>query len=302
MRTRLSVATWAGVLGLVVFGLLAAASASGARANVARENASTYTDSIGDSGGAPDITNVAIKNDAGGLVTFTITATGFQEQTRTVWLFIDTDKNGATGSPSGCEYLLEAGYDSTGRWWDVYHWNGTDWASMAQTPTMQFARTGDVLTFTLGKADMGGVTGFAFYGRSALFDSSDNISASDDAPDGGMWSYDLSVSAPVAPPVAVKPVVAAPVAVPAKPVAGKRMTVTFAVTRSDSGAPMSTGTMICDPSIAGKVITHAESFANGQARLSFVVPKNAKGKQLRVKVTIRQGSQSTTKVVMYAVH
>ncbi len=59
--------------------------------------------------------------------------------------------------------------------------------------------------------------------------------------------------------------------------------------------------MICDPSVAGKVISHTESFKAGIARLSFLVPKTAKGKLLKVKVTIKAGNQSATKIVAFRV-
>jgi len=96
-------------------------------------------------------------------------------------------------------------------------------------------------------------------------------------------------------------VIGAPVTTPLRVVAGKRLTVTFLVTRSDNRQPMTRGTMICDPSVAGKVIRHAESFKAGKARLSFLVPKTAKGKQLKVKLTIRAGTQSATKIVTFPV-
>lgn len=85
------------------------------------------------------------------------------------------------------------------------------------------------------------------------------------------------------------PVIGKPVMTPTRVMAGKRVTVTFPVTRSDAAQPkpLTSGTMVCDPSIGGKVIPHAESFTNGVARLSFVVPKTAKGKLLKVKVTIK---------------
>ena len=95
----------------------------------------------------------------------------------------------------------------------------------------------------------------------------------------------------------VKPAFGAATTVPTKPVAGKKLVFTLAVNRSDTGAPLTTGTMICDPSVAGKVIKHVESFAGGKARLTFVVPKTANGKLLKVKVTIKNGAQSATKVV-----
>jgi hypothetical protein len=90
-----------------------------------------------------------------------------------------------------------------------------------------------------------------------------------------------------------KPVIGKPSATPKQPVAGNRFTVSFAVTRSDTGAPLTRGRMLCDPSVGGRVLRHAESFAGGRARLALVVPADAAGKLLKVKVTIRAGRSAT---------
>jgi hypothetical protein len=113
-----------------------------------------------------------------------------------------------------------------------------------------------------------------------------------------------TMAAPAEPPTTpaqtvVKPVFGALAAVPSRPVAGKRLVLTLAVNRSDTGGPLTTGRMICDPSVAGALLKHTESFVNGKARLSLVVPKAAKGKPLRIKVKITSGSQSATKLVTY---
>jgi hypothetical protein len=49
------------------------------------------------------------------------------------------------------------------------------------------------------------------------------------------------------------------------------------------------------------VIRHAESFKAGTARLSFFVPKTAKGKLLKVNVKITNGAQSALRVFSYKV-
>ena len=90
----------------------------------------------------------------------------------------------------------------------------------------------------------------------------------------------------------VKPVIAKAVTVPSKLVAGKTVTVSFRVTRSDTGRLLTTGKMVCDPSVAGKVVRHAESFKGGIATLRFTVPKTAKGKLLKVHLTIKLNSQT----------
>ena len=108
---------------------------------------------------------------------------------------------------------------------------------------------------------------------------------------------------PTPPPAVVKPkpVFGKPLALPARPVAGQRFTFTLAVKRSDTGTPLRAGRMLADPSVAGKPIKHVESFKAGKARLSFVVPKTAKGKQLKIKIKIITPGQTTTRVFTYKV-
>lgn len=98
---------------------------------------------------------------------------------------------------------------------------------------------------------------------------------------------------------AYKIVIGTPVATPAKAVAGKPFSVAYKVTRSDTGKPLTTGAMICDPSVAGKTVAHTESFKKGLARLAFTVPSSAK--LLKVKVMIKSGGRSATKVSSFAV-
>jgi hypothetical protein len=103
-----------------------------------------------------------------------------------------------------------------------------------------------------------------------------------------------------APVTVLKPVIGRPKITP-QAVAGKRVTVRFPVTRSDTRKPLRTGKMICDPSIKAKVLGHAERFKNGIARLTFTIPKNAKGKLLKVRLTIKVGTRSTTRIATYRI-
>ena len=95
--------------------------------------------------------------------------------------------------------------------------------------------------------------------------------------------------------------IAKPVASPAQPAAGRPFTVSFKVTRSDNGRPFLRGKMTGDPSIAGRVVQHTESFKGGTARVSLVVPASATGKTLRVAVAIRDGSTKASRVATYRV-
>jgi hypothetical protein len=98
-----------------------------------------------------------------------------------------------------------------------------------------------------------------------------------------------------------KPAIGKPSVKPGRAIAGRPFSVTFRVTRRDSGRPISRGQMVCHPTIAGKVIRHTESFRRGLARISFVVPANAAGKTVRVKVTIRANRQSATRIARFRV-
>jgi hypothetical protein len=103
-------------------------------------------------------------------------------------------------------------------------------------------------------------------------------------------------------PAVYKPVIGKPVTVPTQPVAGKSLVVTFKVTRSDTGTRLLGGRMLCDPSVTGKTLKHAESFRAGTGRLAFVVPASSAGKMLKVKVTIKAPvGTSATRVASYRV-
>jgi hypothetical protein len=105
-----------------------------------------------------------------------------------------------------------------------------------------------------------------------------------------------------APVVVESPVINPPLTLPTTPKAGKVFTVSFPITSSVTGQKLTTGTMICDPQVKGKIIKHAEHFTNGKATLRFTIPATAKGKLLKVHLTMVLGNQSTTRVTTFLVH
>ena len=58
--------------------------------------------------------------------------------------------------------------------------------------------------------------------------------------------------------------------------------------------------MICDPSVNGKEIRHAEQFRKSIATLHFTVPQTAKGKVLKVNLTFKNGGQLASTVAASA--
>lgn len=305
----------AGVVAVVVFSLAAGLANSGTAATNAQDvtaGSKTFTDGAGDiQGTAPDITTIVVGDDpTSGTITVTVTAVGYgsiaADSYPMLKVYLDADKNPVTGSArqGGAEYVLAAERGPDGSGWWIAHWDGSKYVDAAQSPTMGFTRSGDTMTWTVNKSDIGVTTGMGLFVWTSTWNANDEQTGDDVAPDDGVWTYDLSVSAPAPltpPAAALRAVIGSPKATPARAMAGKRLTVVFPVTRSDTGAALTTGTMICDPSVAGKVLPHSELFKGGQARLSFAVPRSTKGKALKVKVTIKLGTQSTTKIASFRI-
>jgi hypothetical protein len=300
-------------LGLVLSaGFLGSAAAhrGGAEATM---GSATFSDPAGDAGAvAPDITSVTINGDpATRTITVAVTATGYLPATpdaleRDIDVFLDIDKNASTGSISGSEYELAATNDSTGRYWDVGRWDGSAWQSVPQSATMSFTRNGDVLTWTLNASDLGGAAGFTFYVSAGAY-SGENQVGHDYAPDDGSWTYDLSAGATsttttttttaTTTPAPTRtltmfltPVIGKPATVPTHPAAGRRLTISFPVTRSDDDKPLANGKVTAVVSVAGEPVPHTQSLARGMARVSLAVPATAKGKRVTVKLTIKAPS------------
>ncbi|HVN60976.1 MAG TPA: hypothetical protein VMT59_06915 [Gaiellaceae bacterium] len=308
------------VFGVLVVLVLVGSAAVTPRGKAAVAGTTAYVDPAGDSGGAPDLTAVTVSNyPATGTITVTVTAAGYAASTAPwtqVAVSVDADENRSTGSPSGSEYVLEAGFDNTdsptgpaATTWAIEHWTGSSWDTMALTPTMNFIRRGDSLTWVVNRSDFGGVTKFLFSVWSSTWSDVEfyngNLIAEDSAPDTGTWEFVLTATAPATPeppPVVMRPVIAAPVVTPQVVTAGKRFTLAFSVKWDYTGAPLTAGTMECEPSVAGTVIPHTEQFENAVARVSLVIPKTAGGKQLTVKLTITAGDQATTSVTTYRVY
>jgi len=98
-----------------------------------------------------------------------------------------------------------------------------------------------------------------------------------------------------------KPVIGNAVAAPAQPQAGKKFTVTFKVTDAKTGTALTVGKMTCAATVAGTVVPNTATFRGGTARLSLLVPADAGGKALKVKVTIKTPKGSATKAVTFKV-
>jgi hypothetical protein len=268
---------------------LAAVAAAGVLAAGAGAAPVSYSDPAGDSGAAPDITNVAV-NDSGGALTIVVTAAAALTPGQTIDVFLNTDKNDSTGSPSGSEFNVEA-WQADGDWgWDMASWSGGDWKETPSNPDEHFSRSGNIYTWTVPLPELGGATGFTFWIGGTTADANGNVTASDRAPDGGSWVYDLAAK-----PAAVVPAIGKALAVPAAPRAGTLLSLSFPVT------PATGGTAVASATLNAKPIPRTASLANGTAQVAIALPKNARGKTLVVKVTVTVGGKSATRTISYRV-
>ena len=285
--------------------LLAAGLITGLAAPaVTQTRAETYTDKSGDA--SPDITTVVMSHDAGGVVTLAVTALGMgaslEEGTwRGVSVFAEPDDDTTPASPP---YDFEFHDWGAGTACVLYKDNGAGYAVVPSA--VSCTRSGDTVTWTFPKSAIAANKLFSFFVVAWHLNQSGGAPLGQDrAPDSGRWGYSFAPATTsgttTTPTPVARPVIGKPSASPPRPVAGKAFSVTFAVSRSDTGAPLLVGTMRCDPRIAGRALAHRERFAFGKARLWMRIPAAARGLTLQVHLTITSKSASATRAATFRI-
>lgn len=116
-------------------------------------------DPKGDAGDAPDITLVVVANDATDRIAFGLAldgAEGLYDGALAAAL-IDSDRNPATGSASGADFMLVT--DGVGV--KLVKWEGTDWIDLPDGSGRVQHEVGGVI-FGIGRAAFGGLGDFDF--------------------------------------------------------------------------------------------------------------------------------------------
>jgi hypothetical protein len=266
----------------------------------------TNTDPTGDAkGGAPDITQVAMANDATGLLTLTITTVAPITDSSELGVALDTDANPATGA-GGAEYIVIAGTGGFG----MGKWNGSTFAPNT-APSLTMTRSANVIVFKINRSDLGNVSRFGYAVFTGNFDENDMFLGEDDAPDGGEYIYslvlpqcangkdddgdgkvdaaDLGCSSSTDnlesdDPVTLRAGKAS--VVPAKPKAGKLVVVSAPVTRVETGAGVSSGTARCVVRVGSSPVAAKGKVAGGRGSCTFKTPAKSKGKTVRGSITV----------------
>ena len=237
----------------------------------------SYGDPSGDSGSAPDITNVAASDDdATGVVTFAVTTnkpTLVPEES--FWGYIDTDMNASTGlsiQGIGAEHMFLV--DEDGGF--MAHVVGNTILFDFDT-TLSSNYASGVLTVRIARSELGSMEQFAFGFESELDDANGDTIASDRAPDSPpyyVYSFlPLTVS------------VGTPLGTPAKPVAGRSFAVSVPLARSDE-QPITAAQVTCQARAGKQTLRTVGSLAGSSARCTMRIPKGAKTKVLRGSVSV----------------
>jgi hypothetical protein len=240
-----------------------------------------YADAAGDSGTAGDITGLNVTSDSNGQIVFRIDGSGMStSETNVTWLLIDADANPSTGDPDslGAEYLF--GVDSDTYW--PARWDGSDWVTNSFATARVNGGSGG-LTISVNRSELGNTPELNFWAEA--YDSVNK--AWDDAPDEGMFNYSLQLqgvhvlealvqTTPVAGPKAGKKFVLLPTALKLPP------------NGSTSIVQPKPESYSCTATLKGRAVT-----GTGTGRCTWRLPKNARGKTLKVVLTVTyQGTKA----------
>ena len=146
-----------------------------------------YNDPGGDNGVAADIGAVTVDSTADGYISLKASVANMPQpgQAGFVVVVFDTDRNGATGSLMGGDYLLI--FDVGSARGGLRHWNGTEYVDAAGDSATIVAHGS--LEAKIKPAALGGATAFNFVVVAASGKA--DAAEIDAAPDNGTWFYEL---------------------------------------------------------------------------------------------------------------
>ena len=271
---------------LVTLVLIVSAAVAAATA-LAGERA--YTDGAGDSGTAPDVTTVTV-SDSNGFLAFKIA--GNLVPSTSFDILVDVDRNGSTGSQTGDELWISVFQEPDGKtYWDAERWDGSKWADTNfDVDSRAFAGRHE-LGFRAADAGINGTFDFMVMSFKML---ADGIEASDRAPDSVVpWTYELTAQQQTT--TAARATLGQVRLVPARPVAGKPVTIRVPVRVGATGQPLTSGTATCSARVNGRQLRGTAGIVNGFATCRLVLPKRSSGTLARGSLAVGTGAQAVTK-------
>ena len=286
-------------LWIVVAALVALpASVAGAPGSLA-SSAASFADTAGDGGSGPDVTAVTVSNDDVGNVTFRVAIPNRPTlgASFTFEIYVDTDRNPATGDPEfgGAELRLVAIDDKAAI---LYAGEAFVGGRLIDVIAVSWSRSftyRDGVTLTVGARDLEGVRAFDFRIRTS---DGTGVADSDDAPDAGVWTYTI-VRAPVS--LAVRRFSILPAR---GPVASEPFAVRMRVERRGTNAsiPLLDAEVSCRATLAGRRLpAPAQAVRGGASECAWELPRSARGKRLAGSIEVAYGGAKACRSFSYVV-
>jgi hypothetical protein len=155
----------------------------------------SFSDATGDAVASADIATVVVSSDNLAVLTFQIVFAAKPSRTSPLVVYIDSDRNAATGDPArvGADYSVAPGYASDGSGFRVGRWNGTQFKEISFGSFEAPDLSGVVLTFSFDSYYLGRTTGFNFLVATEIGDGASTLNR---APDIGQppWSFGMKVT------------------------------------------------------------------------------------------------------------
>jgi hypothetical protein len=272
----------------------------------------SYTDPGGDAGAGTDIIGITVRNDQAGLISVQVASANPIVGNHAVALFIDADKNPATGD-DGDEAWMFGGPLVGAAFFNCSS------AGCSETNPAGFgarAASANVTEFTFNRSAIGNSAGFNFVALSLSIDPPNlsfwDVTSSftydlafpqcgngrDDDGDGAIDAQDLGCSSPADENEADDPVnvrLGAAKAKPAAPKAGSVVTISAPTTRVETGRPLESGSVSCTATTAGKKMRASGSVVAGNAVCKLKLPAAARGKTVRGSLTVTYKTAKATR-------
>lgn len=261
-------------------------------ARVAVNNAA-FQDAAGENPDGVDITSVLVSNNDEGLLTFRInipTRAAFTEDMR-VRVWFDSDYNRETGltDVAGRDYFILWDRDGV----RLFRCGGSSCRSGQPQRTLSSSYRGGA-TLSINAAELEtkrfrftveAAAGIAYDPATRRFDTAK--ATWDFAPERAQfWSYNVRLGPS-------RLLAKSFSTTPARPKAGKTLSVRLAAARNDTGALISSGRVTCAARIGAKPLKpSSQRFVGSRATCVFAIPPNARGRTLRGSIAIAlQGRQ-----------
>ena len=259
--------------------LLAALALASPAASVQQR---TFHDAFGDAYCCTrDLTDVVVRNDDAGTVTFDIhyDATAEGEDDDDLDVLLDTDLNPATGENQlglGVDFMIGAhvmlrSADAV----TLFAWQG---GRMHEYPTklIHVTVTSKVIRVTLDRHLIGDTDGFRF--RVEVWEVAQGNAYSDGAPDRGSWSFPVRIATRHLRPT---------LATSQHPQAGHRFVGRLSLRVARTNRRLGSGHVRCRASVGGRRLEPVfAAFAGRRAVCTWRLPKRSRGKTIRGSVGV----------------